>query len=527
MGCSNSHPAGEGPQPQMTQRDLPAQKASGLSISMTTPHSACAATTPGPEPNHSLPTEQESEPMPAIELQSAQTAPEAEMHHDIEVNNADSATTLPAPVSSTRDTTATMELSTEDMSANTTDTIQNASTGPAPGHNKHYPPEKICTYCSEMINLEKEDMLYPCVRCDSGCCKSCIRKMFLNACKSESDMPPRCCKPIPLAFARAVLSDVEVCLFKAKYEEWNTPNRIYCPVPTCSAFIPHRLFPVSAQNSEGPKENQAVDKQHYSIAMVGTSVKVEIDTPPPTPPGSSSPHPSSQAPPSISCPKCETNICCSCKQLAHDGFPCPEVRDTDPLLERALRKWGYKRCPKCHAGVRRMWGCSHIRCRCGAQWCWECTGPIERCNQEGCLDQDRDGEEDDSRASDTDTGIGENFDAGSDWEDYGYDLGEEPNGEYIDPLTCQHSWEAATDDDTDPNLEYDCECCWKKVFPQPFPTYYRGVQPLMETGSLHEQQDSGDECWVGEDQAMQRCHNCGLIACSRCRDGMPMKEQQA
>ena len=64
--------------------------------------------------------------------------------------------------------------------------------------------------------------------------------MFRKACKDETLMPPRCCNPIQLSSALPDLTEEEVELFKLKYEEWSTPNRVYCPIKTCSAFIPKK-----------------------------------------------------------------------------------------------------------------------------------------------------------------------------------------------------------------------------------------------------------------------------------------------
>lgn len=92
-----------------------------------------------------------------------------------------------------------------------------------------------CAYCSEDIEGEQ---VRPCKECGCYCCTECIRQIFLMACKDEAQMPPRCCQPIPLAVARRHLSDEEIALYKLKFEEWRTVNRCYCPVSTCSGFIP-------------------------------------------------------------------------------------------------------------------------------------------------------------------------------------------------------------------------------------------------------------------------------------------------
>lgn len=246
-------------------------------------------------------------------------------------------------------------------------------------------PSISCFFCIEDISDSDVDpLLRPCGRCHRPCCKNCIRKLFMDACKNESDMPPNCCIPIPIAYASIVLSIEEVQVFKEKYEEWGTPSRIYCPVPTCSAFIPDRLFPM-------PEEpNPRVGARPVLTQKSSNHTMIPVNSPP-TPP-SSCPSPTFESIPSIPCPKCGIDICFSCKQLSHPGSSCSEVPDLDPELAGLLKRWGIKRCPKCRAAVRRMFGCSHIQCRCGAQWCWFCTAPYDVCRARRCP-----GEEDGER----------------------------------------------------------------------------------------------------------------------------------
>ena len=63
-----------------------------------------------------------------------------------------------------------------------------------------------------------------------------------------------------------------------------------------------------------------------------------------------------------------------------NGKDCTSQRvDFDPKLEAKLKKWGVKRCPKCNAGVRLMYGCPHVRCRCSYSFCFGCLRAIEEC----------------------------------------------------------------------------------------------------------------------------------------------------
>lgn len=100
----------------------------------------------------------------------------------------------------------------------------------------------------------------------------------------------------------------------------------------------------------------------------------------------------------FACPKCVGAICVSCKQIAHPGSPCDtSARDHELAM---LETFGYKRCPRCKAGVKKMYGCSHMQCICGAHWCYHCQRPIEQCDGAcdaalGASDDEEDFDEDD------------------------------------------------------------------------------------------------------------------------------------
>ncbi|KAK6006179.1 hypothetical protein QM012_006589 [Aureobasidium pullulans] len=83
----------------------------------------------------------------------------------------------------------------------------------------------------------------------------------------------------------------------------------------------------------------------------------------------------------FSCPDCHIAICPSCKQVAHFGQPCDTTAQDHELA--MLETYGYKQCPRCGHGVKRMYGCRHMQCRCGAHWCWGCLRPFDECDG-GC-----------------------------------------------------------------------------------------------------------------------------------------------
>jgi hypothetical protein len=199
-----------------------------------------------------------------------------------------------------------------------------------------------------------------CKRCASGdFCADCLKNWFLDACNNESKMPPKCCSIIPLSTVANLLDSSQVDLYKAKYEEWSTPDRIYCPVPTCSTFIPQRLYIKIRQNPYSPCNIPGITSTfNQSQYMQNEAPKKDVK-------------------PHVACPTCGVSVCTKCRSFSHIGN-CPGS-DIDPVLEEQLKKWKIKRCPKCRTGVRRMYGCSHIECRCGAHFCWECLLPIGQC----------------------------------------------------------------------------------------------------------------------------------------------------
>jgi hypothetical protein len=87
----------------------------------------------------------------------------------------------------------------------------------------------------------------------------------------------------------------------------------------------------------------------------------------------------------FSCPHCHIGVCPSCKQVAHSGFPCDTSAQDHELA--MLETYGYKRCPCCGHGVKKMFGCSHMQCRCGSHWCWGCLRSFAECDG-GCYEDD-------------------------------------------------------------------------------------------------------------------------------------------
>jgi hypothetical protein len=229
-------------------------------------------------------------------------------------------------------------------------------------------PEEQCVICCEKLpNKESSkharEVVRPC-RCDSSYCVSCIRNMFLDASRDTSRMPPRCCMQLQIHHAKPFLTKEEVVQFKSKYEEWMTPSPFYCPVPTCSTFIAERLL--SAQKQAGTKSKR---------------VDSGIGTP---------------TPKTFACPTCEAVICQDCRQIAHPNSVCNISEfGIDAETTALLKSWGYKKCPKCGHGLKRMYGCNHMECRCGAHFCYVCLGDPNDCGGDCADEHDEDYDSDD------------------------------------------------------------------------------------------------------------------------------------
>lgn len=139
---------------------------------------------------------------------------------------------------------------------------------------------KTCVSCSEEVPYFSA--VY--APCGHDYCKDCAKIIFINSAREETLFPPRCCQQtIPLAAVDVYLTAEFIDHFKEKSIEFQTPNRIYCPWPTCSAFIPP-----SRINGE--------------IAV---------------------------------CEKCEYWVCTMCKGATHQGRDCPEDRSLKDLIQTA------------------------------------------------------------------------------------------------------------------------------------------------------------------------------------------------
>ncbi|RDL37884.1 uncharacterized protein BP5553_05317 [Venustampulla echinocandica] len=311
-----------------------------------------------------------------------------------------------------------------------TRTVPPSTASSGPGTSMLTPDERMvntCTVCLESV--KPDDILYTCTKCTKGeYCATCLKDWFLDACRNEAKMPPKCCKAIPLVSISNLLTIAEIDLYKEKYLEWSTDDRRYCPIRSCSAFIPPSLLLEPSRTPE--RETQQLESLLPENAQQTTEppqwvdLQLYID-------GWEAPK--KPLKPNVACPKCSVMVCTRCRSVSHLG-DCPPD-DISAHFQEKLRKLNVKRCPKCRAGIRKMVGCSHIECRCGAHFCWECMRPMNVCDGE-CEDN----EDLPYGASDYPTAA-DDLDGNLTFQEGDGDrFGNEPSGGGIETWLCAHVW---------------------------------------------------------------------------------------
>ncbi|KAK3900034.1 IBR finger domain-protein [Staphylotrichum tortipilum] len=179
----------------------------------------------------------------------------------------------------------------------------------------------ITTKTTECISCNDTYTITDVARCPCSheYCRHCLATLFRTSMVDESLFPPRCCKKtIPLDQNRIFLPAALVGQFLAKKLELETPNRTYCHVPDCSAFIPPQF--------------------------------VQVDT--------------------ATCVRCQRLTCTICKGAAHAN-ECPQDEATQEVL-RVAQENGWQRCYSCRRVVELGHGCNHMTCICRAEFCYEC-----------------------------------------------------------------------------------------------------------------------------------------------------------
>ncbi|THV52664.1 hypothetical protein BGAL_0073g00150 [Botrytis galanthina] len=179
------------------------------------------------------------------------------------------------------------------------------------------PSKSTCVICRDEISFC--DAARVPGSCRHEYCRTCLEQLFHLSMNDESLFPPRCCnEPITVASVRLFLTSDLVRAFEEKRIEFETPDRTYCCLKSCSAFI----------------------------------------------------HPSKIVKKIATCDACGTQTHTLCKLEAHTG-DCSNDTALQEVLKFA-RDRGWQRCYKCWSMVELEDGCNHMKCRCGATFCYNC-----------------------------------------------------------------------------------------------------------------------------------------------------------
>lgn len=189
------------------------------------------------------------------------------------------------------------------------------------------PPPKFesaeCISCGE-VSRASSTLKGP---CGHHYCSDCISDLVTACTRDESLYPPRCCnQPFKQDTLVPYLTAKILAVYNIKRLELDVPasNRIFCPTPTCSAFLG-----------------------------------------------------SSESATSLQCTKCRIPVCPRCRQRSHLGS-CSSNEAT--LQVKALATtMGWPTCPGCKSIVELQTGCYHMTCRCRAQFCYLCATPWKNC----------------------------------------------------------------------------------------------------------------------------------------------------
>ncbi|KAH0606040.1 uncharacterized protein H6S33_004497 [Morchella sextelata] len=181
--------------------------------------------------------------------------------------------------------------------------------------------------CSSCLDDHKNKKLVK-LACQHRYCFVCLETLIRTSMQDESLWPPRCCiQDIPQKTIEKALNKQDRQTYKGKAKEYAIPaaDRVYCPHPTCSAWIPPS----------------------------GTG--------------------------RIICGTCNNSVCGTCRGIAHPAqADCPEDFDLQLTLEEGERQ-GWIRCYQCRTMVERTQGCNHITCKCGAHFCYICGSVWKTC----------------------------------------------------------------------------------------------------------------------------------------------------
>ncbi|TKA23829.1 hypothetical protein B0A50_06964 [Salinomyces thailandicus] len=114
-------------------------------------------------------------------------------------------------------------------------------------------PARCCIVCTgEQENNDGLTLIRPCRVCEAEYCQECVAEMFKGATTDASRMPPRCCVLLQIHTALPALTKQEANDYRAGFEEYLSPDKLYCPAPRCSAFISPRVIPPAPPSAPQP-----------------------------------------------------------------------------------------------------------------------------------------------------------------------------------------------------------------------------------------------------------------------------------
>ncbi|KAF7917829.1 uncharacterized protein EAE97_011967 [Botrytis byssoidea] len=173
---------------------------------------------------------------------------------------------------------------------------------------------------SDMVNVQCHDY-----------CKDCFERLVINAMKTESMWPVKCClNDIP---HKVIVTNIKPNLarefeLKVCEREVAAGDRVYCIKPKCERWIP----------------NNWIDKGRKCA----------------------------------SCPSCETKVCITCRGSWHANMECPQDKDFQATVSLADER-GWKQCYNCRIFIELNKGCRHMKCHCQAEWCYVCSAKWKTC----------------------------------------------------------------------------------------------------------------------------------------------------
>jgi hypothetical protein len=181
--------------------------------------------------------------------------------------------------------------------------------------------------------------------CGHCYCASCLRDWFQSALTDSTLLPLRCCQqPLPEAsiheVALKVLGKAQAVELKHTTREKLCTHKMYCPTPTCSAFID----------------------------LDWAEMVLDMDL-------------------TFDCPSalCSTRICYQCQTFKHDRtLACSDnqtiLEQQDGAVATGLRSRGFQRCEQCRMFVELETGCNHMTCRCHHEFCYVCGEKWKNCS---------------------------------------------------------------------------------------------------------------------------------------------------